>query len=116
MYTTKTILPRNSKLNLYRIKSEDILFPSDNSFEKKLTFKNYLDVIYLFEKKEKKLPEYNQDGQQGQRSWLQISSDSITINKLGFADNLYSITKFGYWAWERFAEELPLNYIFAEEK
>ena len=93
----------------------EIVNPEILDFEKKLAFKNYLDVIYLFEDKESKLPEYNQDTQQGQRSWLQLSSDSVTIHKLGFTYNPYAITKSGCWAWERFADDLPLHYILEKE-
>ena len=46
-----------------------------------------------------------------QTSWMEMWGDSVVVNTLGHLDNPYSVKTYGYWAWERFAEALPLDYL-----
>ena len=117
IYNTPGFIPKDSKgnFNLYKIEAKDILYPAKNSYEKKLSFINLLDIHFRNEDKEERNIErllvYRQDDLPGQRSWISLISDTLIINSMGISNNPNTIGTTGYWAWERFAEDLPLDYL-----
>jgi len=101
----------------FEVSDEDLLSQTDSPFERKFTFpKNlYMRVIYTDEEEPN---EYHFVEHYGparrlpfQMSWVGMNEDSVTMNKLGHIYEGSGITLFGYWAWEKFAEALPLDYI-----
>jgi len=122
--------------DLIRIDEEEICTrdPNNPSNEGKLFFQDYLMVIYTREYASQEYlhatgrdVQYSRDGfgrpnrpTSHTRMIPQVSflrrnqSISAVINSSGQIRNPKSIMTYGYWAWERFAEQLPLDY-FPEE-
>gem|GEM_PF-397856 len=99
-----------------QITGESLLSPGEFPHEKKLTFSEFLKVIYLNEDAEN---EYYRDtyastyasrSSIGQKSWLKMSTFSVTINTLGSINIPNALATYGYMQWEKFAEALPLDY------
>ncbi len=111
----------NSNVGIFvkKVSPEDILFPGDRPFEKKLSFSNYLKVIYT---KERVSNEYihsmrlerntliSESKDRRQISWIKMEHDTTIVNIQGHIYNSFALTTYGYWAWERFADVLPLDY------
>lgn len=49
--------------------------------------------------------------QRVQTSWLELTTPSVAIDERGCAHDPYALIRHGFWDWERFAEELPLDYL-----
>jgi hypothetical protein len=118
--------------DLIRINAEEILAqePNTPAYEGKLFFQDYLMVIYTKEYASQEYVhaigrdvQYRRDdfGRSNkptshtpdipQVSFLRMNqSIPALINASGLIDNPKSIMTYGYWAWERFAEQLPLDY------
>lgn len=106
-----------------RITAEDVLSPGDMPYERKLSFPNYLKIVYT---KERASNEYihtmglehnvrfEKNKNKHQISWLKLERDSVTVNVSGHVYNTYAVTTYGYWAWERFGDTLPLDFINPE--
>jgi hypothetical protein len=93
---------------LKRDKLLSLLLPGIYPFERRLHFDNYLKVIYKNERDEL----HNKDFQM---SVIKLTQDQVTITKSGQAYDKLAIINYGRWAEERFAEELPLDYVPEKE-
>lgn len=93
-----------------RVKVDNLLTPGESPSERKLTFSNYLRVIYKKEEEDEEYVRGRRRRSTMQMSWLRINVDYVSIDALGHTDNPYALTTFGYMAWERMAEALPLDY------
>jgi len=78
---------------LDRVSSDTLLAPSNQEFERKLSFPNSLTVVY-----------------KDQTSTLEMREPSVTINTLGQIYNPYALTTYGLWTKKRIADKLPLDY------
>ncbi len=113
---------------------EDILQEGLQSHEKELFFQDYLRVVY---DQENEPVEYEQESQRTvstrrsrgypfrsrldnniherndyQISWLKMNGlVPVKCNDLGIIDEPKALRTFGFWAWERFGDELPLDYV-----
>lgn len=98
--------------NIYadRVTADDLLTPRKSTSEIKLSFSNYLRVIYTKEEEDQEYIMDRRPKANMQMSWLRINVDSLSIDALGHTENPYALTTFGYIAWERMAEVLPLDY------
>lgn len=93
------------------VQVDTILNQSMNSYERKLSFSNYLYVIYrgeiddIEEKRRRGLP-YNQ------YSCLKIhKGNTITINMKGLViPGKTYLTAYSYWGWDSADEWLPIHY------
>ena len=113
------ISKKGEKAHFNKEKIDALIFPGDRPFEKKLSFSDYLEVVYTRESEMRGYRQYvlqnrviHVDNKQvpQQTSWIKLSLSSATFTTAGHVPNPYAVTKYGYWAWERFAEELPLDY------
>ncbi|PWG06120.1 carboxypeptidase-like regulatory domain-containing protein [Polaribacter aquimarinus] len=108
----KSNLPK-LKDSIYKkdLKSKDILVKKEGKL--RLDFKNNLLVIYKKEKEEKN---YRRRGLESslkfrpQMSTIIPTTRPILIDKNGILDNPLDLVYEGYWAFERFANFLPLDY------
>jgi hypothetical protein len=93
------------------------------SFERELSFKDYLKVEYLHAFQEAGFEKYWRrimDGAAGwedhhQFSWLQLSVRPIVMNADGLPYDSSLLQTYGYWAFERLAEWLPLEYALTSD-
>lgn len=111
---------RDDRTKSSKIVIEDIVTPGKTVFERQLGFSDFLKVVYIFEDEpegyKRQVPSggttfVRNDQATQQMSWLKMNLPSTTFNISGYMTNPYAVTKYGYWAWERFADELPLDYI-----
>lgn len=92
------------------LKGKNILFAGKSDYERILSFKNYLKVIYQRELEPNEYAPYNRYARKYQTSLIKMSQDSVVFTIDGLLYKPYSITRYGYWGWERAAEMLPLNF------
>lgn len=94
----------------YSLKAEEMIGKGSSDHTRKFAFKkNYLKVTY---KKEYEPKEYNENPANRQTSWLQMNqADSVHVHVHGYTQSAYGFTTYGYWAWERLADTLPLDYL-----
>lgn len=89
----------------------DILFEGAQQHEKTLRFNGILEIEYTSATLE---PTYNllrKEATDNQVSWLGLNRDGVTIDSRGFVrDIFFPIETHGYWAWQRMADALPLDY------
>ncbi len=113
------------------INSQKIISKGDFFFERKLSFREYLQVVYAKEnenpayieeaamlaQKEKSdvSPIMNQQLMNGalskpQTSYIKLNINEVSIDARGFIYDQLAVTTYGYWSWERIAEALPFEY------
>lgn len=100
-------------IHMYRINSDDMISPGLTPFERRLSFPHYLKVIYT---KEVEPEEFAQKRENQQTSYLHLKLNApVTINTLGNVQTPYALKTYGFWAWERFADTLPLDYMVEDD-
>ena len=105
----------DANIYLSNVSTDKLLQPYQREFEKKLFFGDFLRVIYTKEE----IPKEDRWGKKlfQQTSWLRMNGGiPAIINTLGLVQNSGAVTQYGYWAKERFAEELPLDYMPEERE
>ncbi len=120
--STNAMLPLKSynelqkKLDPYKepVGKELILLPGNYFFERKISFANYLYVVYTKESEEYYFigtinPEYKSIP--FQQSWIQLSRNPSDFNILGYYNNPTDVIVYGNWASEKLAESLPKDYL-----
>ena len=103
----------DKSIHKYRMTSEDIISSGLAPFERQLTFPYYLKVIYT---REVEPEEFAQKRANQQTSYLYLKLKTpVTINTLGNVQTPYALKTYGFWAWERFADTLPLDYMVEDD-
>lgn len=83
-------------------------------YERKIQFNNYLYVVYTKEDEEYYFmgtmnPEYKSIP--FQQSWLKMGVTQSEFNILGYFNIPHKVFYNGYWAYEKIAESLPVDYL-----
>jgi hypothetical protein len=92
------------------VTEDDIVFDSPQPQERVLKFNRYLEIEYTRARLE---PEYDlleKAGTDNQVSWLTLNREAVTINSRGLISEWFPTISYGYWAWQRMADALPLDY------
>jgi len=100
-------------------------------FERTLSFNDFLAIVYHKESEERlyhrnierethNVMTYDPTRERAkmaaqQVSYLQMRKDQVNVNTEGVLDDPLSIVTYGYMAWQRVADELPLEYDPAPE-
>lgn len=123
-------LPTSGPVPFYEVTINSILKNGAHSYEKKLSFKDYLQVIYMretepiayLEEKQRILSNNmaspaglnyrmaEEAGGNRQVSYLQLNIPTVSVDRRGFIYDPLAVTTLGYWSWERLAEGLPIEY------
>lgn len=123
-------LPISSTVPYYEVNISSMLKGGSHAYEKKLSFKDYLQVIYLREtepvaylEEKHRIMSNNAASTIGlnfrfvdesltnrQVSYLQLNIPTVSVDKRGFIYDPLAVTTLGYWSWERVAEMLPIEY------
>lgn len=123
-------LPINDPVPYYEVDINSMMTNGSHTYEKKLSFRDYLQVIYLREtepsaylEEKQKLMSNNAASPVGlnhrlvdesltnrQVSFLRLNIPSVSVDKRGFIYDQLAVTTLGYWSWERVAEQLPIEY------
>lgn len=98
------------------VNTNRLLSPGQIPTERFLKFNNYLQIRYKNEMEESNyLRDTRQKRDPGpQVSWITLESDSVAIDVAGRYFDTYKIKTSGYWAWERLADMLPLEFEYTE--
>lgn len=111
----------------------DLLMPGEQPFERKLSFANYVEIVYRKESEESSylgyagrvMPPVTGRGRfdaprstrfasgelnDFQTSWLFMERLSVTFNSAGVLYDPLGVMTYGYWSFERIADTLQLDY------
>ncbi len=112
---------------LQEVNLSSLFSDGDLSFEKKLHFFDYLQIIYSKEIEDREYVYWrlNQDKSaigmttqklresrlpRAQTSWIVLNKTPVTIDTTGYLYDPLALTVYGYWAWESVADILPFEY------
>ncbi len=86
--------------------------PGEQPHEIYLSFPDYLGVKYMNESEERGYLRYYQVEREAQvqESWIKLEQSVVKLDRKGHYYSDAAIMEFGYWAWERLADMLPLEY------
>ena len=88
----------------------------------KFTFNDYLEVVYENEPQPSAYQKYKEQRIKGdirtpegferqpQVSILELKADEIRFDATGYIYNSTDYIVYGYWAWERMADLMPIGY------
>jgi hypothetical protein len=105
----------------YLAGEDDIVFDGSEPEDRTVRFRGTLQVIYTREPVEagydltkdvsvlSRQPSWKVPAA-GQISWLSLNWGAITVNARGLIKEWFPTRVGGYWAWERVADALPLDY------
>lgn len=89
-----------------------------------LSFYNYMNVVYLNESETREFVVWGASSLSGrlrgveenQKSVLTLNNEEkrVLIKRNGYIDNPRSLLKGGYWAFEKIADLLPLDYVYIQ--
>jgi hypothetical protein len=106
-------LGRNSRPATTLANPEQYVFDTEFNFQKRLQFPDYLQIVYTRERADPDF-RYTTDPWEVpsdiQVSWLALNRLSALFTVDGHTVDSYSLKVYGYWAFERVAELLPMDY------
>jgi len=91
------------------VKEGEILTDLPREYEKSLRFNHYLEVEYD-DAVEAGFNLLRRGGTTRQISWLTLNYYAVTITQNGLINEQFPTRVYGYWAWKRMADALPLDY------
>lgn len=101
------------------VKPADIIAPGNIASERLLEFDGYLKVVNMNDAPNNRFTDFKQyasdvqvpdSDPMYQISWLALPNGSTVITADGRVNDSFSLTKLGYWFFERVAEMLPMEY------
>lgn len=95
------------------LETEIHIFPVSNNNERRFWYNNFLHVVYTKEPERytyraKFGPRYKIKS--FQQSWIRLLKTDVSFNILGYLNDPLSTMFYGYWAFEKESEALPLDY------
>ncbi len=93
---------------------DEILSEGPSPAQKAVRFGGFLEVEYWGEA-ENGYNLLHKSGTTGQVSWISLNYIAMTITDRGFIDEGFATKTFGYWAWKRMGDMLPLDFEPGEE-
>ena len=92
-----------------KIVTEDEILQDNSADYKTVAFRGYLEVEYAGEV-DAGFNLLRKSGTIAQVSWLALNTYTITITERGLIDESFPTKTWGYWAWKRTADALPLDF------
>jgi hypothetical protein len=92
------------------VNEADVLLEGPKSDEKIMQFKGFLEVEYVREPAERGYDLLRKKGSDAQVSWITLNYDGVRIDSRGLIKDWFPTKVYGYWAWKRVADALPLDY------
>ena len=91
-----------------------LVVPGDKEGERLLSFNGVLEITYMNEKENHQYLRWKGGSPHQrpsfQRSWIRLTSGPTAIDPNGEVIDPYGVTVYGYYAYERIADELPKEY------
>ena len=104
---------QNTPIDRTRIYSgnTDLILSTTASREyRHLRFRGFLEVEYTRGTLEQDYDLLRKRGTDSQVSWVELNYDSVSVNSRGLIREGFPTKVYGYWAWKRLADTLPLDY------
>ena len=105
--------PRRSQLR-FPLRMASVLKDGPSEAETTLRFFGFIEVLYTKEREDEAYLRWQgwsyQQSPGDQRSWLRLTDGPTTIDRTGTVVEPYGVTVYGYFAFERVADELPKEY------
>ena len=96
------------------IDPERLLGEGPSPAEKELRFPGYLEVLYINELEDEAFLRWQGRGAwhspRNQRSWMKLTNGPTLVDHTGEVIDPYGVTVYGYFAFERVADEMPKEY------
>jgi len=92
-----------------KIVTEDEILQGSSTNYRTISFTGYLEVEYAGEV-DAGFNLMRKSGTIGQVSWLALNTYTITITERGLINESFPTKTYGYWAWKRTADALPLDF------
>jgi len=106
-------LSRNYREARLLVKPEQYVLNTKYDFQKRLRFPDYLQIVYTRERAEPNF-QYVFDPPapyaEIQVSWIKMNRLTVLFDLAGNTPESYALKVHGYWAFERVAELLPMDY------
>lgn len=107
-------LDKPSSLDKFWINPASFLEEGPTSTEKVLQFYGYLEIVYAEELEEEGYRYWLGRGgwspPNNQKSWIKLTDGPTVIDHTGEIVDPYGVTVYGYFAYERVADQLPKEY------
>ncbi|GIV58366.1 MAG: hypothetical protein KatS3mg042_1279 [Rhodothermaceae bacterium] len=92
-----------------------LLKPGEIPSEKILDVQGFLEIIFMGEKEDPAYLEWSRQPGLGrkpgfQTSWINLERGPVVVDYKGDVVDPYGVTFYGYWAFERVADEVPKEY------
>lgn len=98
----------------FRIEPEDLLKPGEETGDQLLAFRGVIEITYMHELEGEDYLKWQGASphrkRQNQRSWIRLTSGPTLIDPIGEIVDPYGVTVYGYYAFERVANDLPKEY------
>ena len=98
----------------FGINPKKLLHEGPSPAEKELRFSGFLEVIYIDELEDDAYLRWQGrsawHNRRNQRSWMKLTDGPTLIDHTGEVIDPYGVTVYGYFAFERIADELPKEY------
>jgi hypothetical protein len=78
-----------------------------------LNFNGVVEIVYIDEPEDRSFPEWMAVGRRAddvQTSWIMLTDGPTSVDQSGEVIDPYGVTVYGYFAFERVADQLPKEY------
>jgi hypothetical protein len=102
----------------FRLDPQDIIRPGPTPSVHLLDFSNYAEIVYTGEQESDAFLRWHGalwSDPGPQRSWIELTDGPTRVDRHGEVVDPYGVTVYGYFAFERVADQLPKDYRPEEE-
>jgi hypothetical protein len=93
------------------VTEDSLVFVTSEPATKLVRFTEFLQVEYKRESEEPGYDLLRLKDSDAQTSWIELNYDAIKVNPEGLINEWFPTKLYGYWAWTRLADSLPLDYV-----
>ena len=101
----------------FRIAPKDLIQPGEEAGDKLLAFRGVIEITYMNELEGEDYLKWQGASphrrKQNQRSWIRLTTGPTLIDPIGEIVDPYGVTVYGYYSFERVANDLPKEYRIA---
>ncbi|MEZ4700099.1 MAG: carboxypeptidase-like regulatory domain-containing protein [Rhodothermales bacterium] len=114
LYRIPSIEDFNRNDRRFSIEPDELFVPAGIPTERLLTFHGLIEITYTQEREEQKFLSWQSGSPhrplRDQRSWIRLTDGPTEVDDQGEIIDPYGVTVYGYFAFERMANEVPKEY------
>ena len=118
LYRRLSLERLHSTHNRFGVNPKRLLHEGPSAQEKELRFGGFLEVVYIKELEDEAFQRWQGRSSWrapgNQRSWIKLTDGPTLVDQAGEVIDPYGVTVYGYFAFERVADEMPKEYRPAE--